>query len=52
MTFKAEFKFDNSLVGVKKYVAKSKLLALCKFYQDISKEKLPSDCTLLSLEQI
>lgn len=52
MKFKAEFKFDNSLVGVKKYVANSKLMALCQFYRDVRQEKLPSDCTLLSIEQV
>jgi len=52
MKFKAEFKFDNSLVGIKHYTASSKLYALCKFYRDIRTQKLPSTCELLTIDQV
>jgi len=52
MKFKAEFKFDNSYVGIKHYSASSKLCALCKFYRDIRTHKIPSTCELLTLEQL
>lgn len=52
MKFKVEFKFDDSLVGIKHYTASSKLCALRKFYRDIRIQKLPSTCELLTIDQV
>lgn len=52
MKFKAEFKFDSSLVGIKHYFADSRIHAIQKFQHDVNADKLPHDCTLLSMKKV
>lgn len=52
MKFKAEFKFDNSQVGIKHYIAENHITAIRKFYHDINTDKLPYDCLLLSMKEV
>jgi len=52
MKFKAEFKFDDSLVGVKYYYAVKHIHAIQKFYNDIDTDRLPYDCVLLSMKEV
>ena len=52
MKFKAEFKFDNSLVGIKHYTAENRTAAIHNFHHDINIDKLPHDCLLLSMKEV